>query len=101
MSAQPWPERRREYISQVGRIEVARVPLRPPLRKPVVKCESLAHADFIPKPTLQKFNSIEAFWQNRPCWMCGNLGLCGHREYEVALAYVAADPARVGEPGGG
>jgi hypothetical protein len=69
------------------------VPVRPPLREPTpIKIAPVA-------PSIP--SAIQAYWNNRPCWMCGKLGSCGHREYEVALAYVAADPARVGEPGGG
>ena len=48
------------------------------------------------QPTPEKsanISAVELFWQNRICFICGELGSCGHREYAVARAYTGLDSA--------
>lgn len=64
-------KRREDYLVDAGRAE--------PAQPPRVQISSTSFC-----------TTVEMFWHTRPCWMCGDAGLCGHREYEVALAYVEA-----------
>lgn len=40
---------------------------------------------------------LEAY-DARACWICGNPGLCGHREGRVEAAYIEAREARPAGP---
>jgi hypothetical protein len=37
---------------------------------------------------------VMAAYESRPCWLCGHIGCCPHREFDVELAFVVAEQNR-------
>jgi hypothetical protein len=85
-----WAKRRKEYLRELGRVEAALpVPVKAVPSPTIRRQQPGETTQLLPNPQPSFSTAVEMYWHTRPCFICGQLGACGHREFEIALAYLS------------
>lgn len=70
-----------------------------PVQPPLVYGAAIQHVQLEQRQRIERHEQLRSlprnvrmFWKSRPCWVCEAEGVCPHREFEVAVAYVTSSP---------